>query len=123
MSGGSMNYLYSQLEDKSYMLEDRELIEFVEDFAQLLHDCEWYQSGDYDREYYLKSVDAFKKKWLMFSEKRNERLARYINEIYDNAKRECLELIGGETQNVTLVDEYGHEEHLTISDGRADVSG
>lgn len=121
MSGGSMNYAYINVEEYAYMLEDRELIEFAKDFAQLLHDCEWYHSSDTDRERYLKTVKEFKDKW--FKSDRNERLARYINEIYDNAKRECLELIGGETQNVTLVDEYGHEEHLTISDGRADDSG
>ena len=45
MSGGSLDYFYSQLNDHVGDFKDRELDELVSDLAELFHDREWYLSG------------------------------------------------------------------------------
>lgn len=65
MSGGHFNYMYSSIEDmyKGQLL-DPDLNEMFKDFVNLLHDLEWYESGDTDEEDYFKTVSEFKKKWF-----------------------------------------------------------
>ena len=65
MSGGSFNYLYSMVE-YTYVrhMEDEELDSLMADLCELLHDLEWYVSGDIDEEDYRESVREFKTKWL-----------------------------------------------------------
>lgn len=46
MSGGSLNYFYSQVEDHVGDFGDRELDDLVKDLAQLFHDREWFLSSD-----------------------------------------------------------------------------
>lgn len=92
MSGGSMDYICYRIDDIADMLEDKEMIELAKDFANLLHDCEWYHSSDIGRNDYFDAVDEFKNKW--FKSERKERLINYINDIFDNAKKQCFELIG-----------------------------
>ena len=46
MSGGSLNYFYSDLEEHEKDFGDKELNELVHDLAQLFHDREWYLSAD-----------------------------------------------------------------------------
>lgn len=65
MSGGSFNYMYERIRDNySGEMYDHELNALLEDFCDVLHDLEWWQSGDYSKDQYLSSVDQFKKKWL-----------------------------------------------------------
>lgn len=65
MSGGSHDYLYTKVYAELHNgMFDEELDEFVDDFADLLHDLEWWQSGDYSEQQYLDSVRKFKKKWF-----------------------------------------------------------
>ncbi len=72
MSGGHFNYKDSDLkneifdwEDKaSNQFEDPEISELVFDVLDLIHEYDWYVSGDTGRETYLKAKNAFKKKWL-----------------------------------------------------------
>ena len=65
MSGGHYNYLYSTIEMMyKNELEDKQLNELLVDFCNILHDLEWYKSGDTDEEDYENSVKSFKEKWL-----------------------------------------------------------
>lgn len=84
MSGGSMNYFFVQLEEYAPYLKDKELVELAEDMARLFHDREWYDSGDIGEGGWNRSVAEFKKKW--FTEPREERLERYIDEAVSDLK-------------------------------------
>lgn len=46
------------------VLEDRELSEMLFDMLNLLHDYDWYASGDTGESDYLEAKTAFKNKWL-----------------------------------------------------------
>lgn len=65
MSGGSHNYMYSRVEEEyADRMFDSQLNTMIKDLAGLLHDLEWWQSGDYSEETYRESLNKFKKKWL-----------------------------------------------------------
>lgn len=84
MSGGSMNYFYSQMEEYCDRLGDRELNELARDLCKLFHDREWFDSSDYGEGTWNKSVSDFKKKW--FETPREERILRYINDAMGEIK-------------------------------------
>ena len=92
MSGGSYNYLYSQV-DEEYVgnMHDKELDDMMSDLVKLLHDLEWWQSDDYNEEQYREKVRQFKGKW--FSADRNERLTKYIDEAMEKLAVELHEMI------------------------------
>lgn len=81
MSGGSLNYLYYNVEDAANKFDDVELRELCLDFSELLRALEWYLSGDTSD--YSEDVKAFKKKW--FKSNRSTRLESII-------KKECASL-------------------------------
>lgn len=95
MSGGSLNYLYLQIEDYADALCDRELIELANDMAKIFKDAEWWHSADIGEEAYRESVQKFKNKWFNASE-REKRLGKYIQTIFEEGKKECIQLIGAE---------------------------
>lgn len=88
MSGGSLNYLASNMSDSLFSsiveghykmicdndnariarelnpMHDRELSELMADVMCLLHALEWYESSDIGEESYKKYANKFKKKWL-----------------------------------------------------------
>lgn len=99
MSGGSMGYLCYSVQDAVGMMEDAELDELMRDVSQLLHDCEWWHSGDYGEDSYRESVAKFKAKWFGKSKTRTERLERLIDERIEKARRECRQMIGLEVQD------------------------
>lgn len=77
MSGGSLNYFYSQLEEHAGDFGDKELDELVKDLAGLFHDREWYLSADTGVGDWRKARDTFKAKW--FTEHgRQERIEAYL---------------------------------------------
>ena len=85
MSGGSLNYFYSYLEEHSDDLGDKELNHLVSDLAELYHDREWYLSGDYGKGQWIEARDAFKQKW--FTEHgRQERVEQYLKEFCDEIR-------------------------------------
>lgn len=85
MSGGSLNYFYSQLEDHVGDFEDKELDELVKDLAELFHDREWYLSADTGIGSWREARDEFKQKW--FSEHgRQERIENYLTELGDEVR-------------------------------------
>lgn len=96
MSGGSMNYICYRVEEEAENMGDRELIELVKDVANLMHDREWYISGDYGVDEWKVSARKFKEKW--FKSDREERLKSLIEEIIASARKECMELIGVEVK-------------------------
>ena len=46
MSGGSLNYFYSELEGHAGDFRDKELDDLVRDLAHLFHEREWFLSSD-----------------------------------------------------------------------------
>lgn len=92
MSGGHFDYEYYHINTYLGNFEDPEIEDIVEDVQGLMHDLEWYRSGDTSREEYLYSIEEFKQKW--FKANRNERLSRLIGEQCDDFKNKLKELIG-----------------------------
>ena len=79
MSGGSFDYMYYRVEDTySGRMEDIELNKMIVDLCEVLHDLEWWQSGDTGEEDYRESVQKFKKKW--FGKTQKERLTNAIEQ-------------------------------------------
>ena len=91
MSGGSMNYAFRYLDDMADYVEDKEIKDLLKDLSSLMHDLEWWQSGDYSSSDYYESLDEFKKKW--FGDNRNERLKEYLNSELDDMKFKIEKLI------------------------------
>ena len=90
MSGGAWDYASYKITELSDKVEDREISELLVDLGELIHDEEWYESGDYSRSDYLETLDKFKAKW--FKGTREERLKRIINEELDRFKNRLNEL-------------------------------
>lgn len=101
MSGGRFNYADSTLKGEifdwadtpSNVFEDREISELVWDVLDLIHEYDWYASGDNCRETYLEKKGAFKKKWFS---NRGLRVRRIIDEAIDSIRQELYETYGME---------------------------
>lgn len=89
MSGGSLNYFYSTLEEHAGDFADKELDDLVRDLAELFHAREWYLSGDTGEGDWREARDEFKAKWFTH-DGRNERMEKYINQTVD----ELREMLG-----------------------------
>lgn len=97
MSGGSMNYIYYQLKEASYMARDKEIQELLEDLSIVLHDDEWERSCDIGFEDYQKTLLEFKRKW--FEQPRRDRLQKYIDEAIEKQRKELYTLVGIEVKD------------------------
>ena len=107
MSGGAFDYHDSTLKSDMFPyswcddtrslrddpFEDQEISQLMFDLLQLAHDLDWYKSGDTCEETYLKAKQKFRDKW--FGKGRRKTLEALINRIFDNAKAECMTMIGG----------------------------
>ena len=99
MSGGRFDYADSRLKDEifgwadkpSNVFEDREISELVWDVLNLIHDYDWYASGDTCKETYLKAKAEFKKKWM---DNRGVRVRRIVDEALKHCKDELYETFG-----------------------------
>ena len=99
MSGGRFDYADSRLKseifrwaDKPYnVFEDREISELVWDVLDLIHDYDWYASGDTCKETYLKKKFAFKSKWFS---NRGLRVRRIVDDAIQETKQELYETFG-----------------------------
>lgn len=80
MSGGSLNYFYSSLEDHAGDFDDMELDDLVKDLSNLFYAREWYLSGDTSIGDWREARDAFKKKWFA-QDARAERINKYFDEL------------------------------------------
>lgn len=95
MSGGSYGYIsYTLKEECEGRMYDAELDELIKDLAEVLHDLEWWQSGDTGEEKYRRTVRSFKAKWFV-TDSRTRNLERIINDKAENMRAELLEMIGG----------------------------
>lgn len=94
MSGGHFEYKDSSLlceifnySDECWnALEDREISELTWDLLNLLHDYDWYRSGDTCEETYLKAKAEFKKKW--FGGNRGLRVRRIVDDALEATRKE-----------------------------------
>lgn len=105
MSGGHFEYKDSSLKSEIFnwsdewwnALEDREVSELVWDVLDLLHDYDWYRSGDTRKETYLEAKTKFKRKW--FGGKRGLRVRRIVDDALEEARKELYETFGLKTEN------------------------
>lgn len=103
MSGGHWNYTDGSLKGEIFgwsnkpwnALEDREISELVWDVFDLLHDYDWYISGDTCKERYLEAKTAFKKKWFS---NRGVRVKRTVDNAIDELRQELYETYGLENK-------------------------
>ena len=99
MSGGKFNYLDNTLKSEIFgwtdeprnVFEDREISELVWDILDLIHEYDWYASGDTGKEKYLSAKKAFKQKWLS---NRGVRVRRIVDEAIEQCKTELYETFG-----------------------------
>lgn len=93
MSGGSYNYIYIKLWDEcGGAMYDAEMNDLISDLCELLHDLEWWQSGDVGEDRYRATLSNFKKKW--FKGDRERRLKGYIDEQIGIVRSQLYSLIG-----------------------------
>lgn len=98
MSGGYFEYkdeelkysLFGWTDQYKNILEDREISELVWDVLTLLHEYDWYKSGDNGRDDYLEAKRNFKKKWFT-PNKVSDRRKCYIDEVLAEAKQELYD--------------------------------
>ena len=99
MSGGHFDYIDSRLKDEifgwtnkpSNVFEDREISELVWDVLDLIHDFDWYISGDTCKETYLEKKSVFKRKWMS---NRGVRVRRIVDEAVQQVRDELYETFG-----------------------------
>ena len=92
MSGGSFNYNYHTIQNEYCgRMEDVELDEMMDDLVNLLHDLEWWKSGDYGEDSYRETVKKFKDKW--FNQDRSKRLEAIIDKKCEALKTELKKII------------------------------
>lgn len=98
MSGGHFNYVDSSLKseifgwgDLTNVFEDKEISELVWDVLNLIHDFDWYKSGDTCEETYLAKKAKFKEKWFS---KPDVRVQRIIDETISECKSELYKTFG-----------------------------
>ena len=109
MSGGRFDYVDSRLKDEIYgwtdkpsnVFEDREISELVWDVLDLIHDYDWYASGDTGEETYLKAKSEFKKKWLS---NRGVRVRRIVDDAIEQCKNELYNTFGFDYGNLDVAD-------------------
>lgn len=92
MSGGSMDYIYFQVEEAASMCEDAELSDLLRDAAHVLHEEEWWKSNDKNIDDYFKALAEFKAKW--FGGDRRERLIGYVDKEINRCRERCYSIIG-----------------------------
>lgn len=103
MSGGRFDYKDFALKDEIFgygdkctnVFEDKEISQLVWDILDLIHEFDWYKSGDTDEKDYLKAKIEFKNKWL--SNNQDERAKEIIDKTIEEAKQELYKTFGFET--------------------------
>ena len=99
MSGGRFDYVDSRCKEEifgwsdkpSNVFEDKEISALIWDVFDLIHDYDWYVSGDTCEDTYLKAKAEFKNKWL---KRDDERVKRIIDNTIDEARKELYKTYG-----------------------------
>ena len=99
MSGGRFNYADGNLKSEMFgwvdepynVMEDEEVSELVWDLLDLIHEFDYYVSGDILREDYIKAKNDFKNKWFG---NRKIRLEKIVDRKIEKLKSEIVEMIG-----------------------------
>ena len=102
MSGGRFNYTDSSLKIEIFgwgntlknVFEDKEISELIFDVFDLIHDFDWYKSGDTCRETYLIAKAKFKEKWL--GGNNGVRVKKIVDDSIEDLRRELYETFLGE---------------------------
>ena len=102
MSGGYFNYRDATLREEIYgwsdtwhnVFEDREISELVWDILNLIHDYDYYASGDTAKDTYLKAKADFKNKWF---DNRDVVVKRIVDTAIEEVKAELYETYGIES--------------------------
>ena len=102
MSGGYFNYRDATLREEIYgwsdtwhnVFEDREISELVWDILNLIHDYDYYVSGDTAKDTYLKAKADFKNKWF---DNRDVVVKRIVDTAIEEVKAELYETYGIES--------------------------
>ena len=110
MSGGHFEYLDGRLKDEIFgwtdkpknVFEDREISELVFDVLDLIHEFDWYYSGDTSKETYLEAKAEFKKKWFS---NRGVRIKRTIDKALGEVRAELYETYGIEKDGENHADD------------------
>ena len=87
MSGGSLNYFYSDLEDHVGDFKDKELDDLVKDLSDLFHAREWFLSSDTCEGEWNEARDAFKEKWFGKGN-RQKRIKKYLDDIREEVMKQ-----------------------------------
>jgi hypothetical protein len=99
MSGGHFNYKDGDLKSEifdygdkpSNQFDDMEISQLVWDVLTLIHEYDWYVSGDTGKETYMEAKKAFKAKWL--SGDRNANLEAIIDARLLEVRSELKEML------------------------------
>ena len=102
MSGGRFRYMDSELKDTIFhyaekpvnVFEDREISNLVWDVLDLIHDYDWYASGDTREETWIKAKADFKAKW--FKKKPEVRVREIIDTAVEELREELYKTFGEE---------------------------
>ena len=102
MSGGRFNYINDTCQNEIFgyfydderlpnIFEDREITELIYDVFNLIHEYDWYASGDTGKDTWLGQKKAFKQKWL---NNRGVRVKRIVDDAIADCKAELYETYG-----------------------------
>lgn len=101
MSGGHFDYKDSMLKHEIFgwsdkpcnVFEDREISELVWDVLDLIHEYDWYTSGDTSKGTYLNKKTTFKEKWFS---NRGVRVRQIVDAALQETKQELYDTFGFE---------------------------
>lgn len=88
MDSSLKNEIFRYADKPWNALEDPEISELVWDVLDLIHDYDWYRSGDTCEETYLESKRAFKKKW--FESVRKDTIRRIVQQELNKTREELF---------------------------------
>lgn len=94
MSGGYFDYKDGALRTRIFgwdneftnVFEDREISQLVWDTFELIHEFDWYKSGDNSEETWLEKKREFKQKW--FDTLREDRIKSIVDKAFSECKDE-----------------------------------
>lgn len=111
MSGGLFDYrdlslkneIFGLNKEKGNVFEDKEITELIYDVFNLIHEFDWYQSGDTGEEDYLKAKNDFKEKW--FETPAEMRVQKIIDNSIEELKEELYKTFNVNKTFTNTVDE------------------